>query len=138
MQFYYGAQNILRALDECEFWKHQEAEHAGLIPVVVPGLEAAYTQALEQFGTELALMQSEAVRYIESVTRAKGAVGQGLKSQMIDLVRRCAEQSESFVKLMGEMLQNSRAVRANQAAVSVIRHMVRESQYFIGIVQLIL
>jgi len=138
MQFYYGSQNILRALDECEFWKHQEAEHADLIPVVTPGLEPQYIQALEQFSIELSQMNSEAVKYVESVIRSKGAVSQELKMQMFDLVKRCVEQSERFVKFMGEILQNSQAVRSNQASKSVIHHMIRESQYFIGIAQLIL
>ncbi|MCL2752552.1 MAG: DUF2935 domain-containing protein [Defluviitaleaceae bacterium] len=138
MQFYYGAQNILRALDEAEFWKHQEADHAGLIPVVTPNLEPQYVQALERFGIELSQMNAEAAKYIESVNRSKGAVSRGLKVQMYDLIRRCTKQSENFIELMGEMLQNSRAVSASQASKSVIQHMIRESQYFVGIAQLML
>ncbi|MCL2577913.1 MAG: DUF2935 domain-containing protein [Defluviitaleaceae bacterium] len=138
MQYYYGAQNILRALDEAEFWKHQEAEHAGLIPIVTPYLETQYVQKLEQFGIELSHMNSEAVKYIQSVTRSKGALSRGLKIQMLDFIKQCVEQSQNFIELMSEMLQNSHAVRSNPPSQTVINHMIRESQYFIGIDQLIL
>ncbi|MCL2617010.1 MAG: DUF2935 domain-containing protein [Defluviitaleaceae bacterium] len=138
MQFYYGEQNILRALDEAEFWKHQEAEHAGLIPVVTPGLEADYTQKLEQFGVEMKHMNAEAVKYIQSIVRSRGAVSHQLKAQMLEFIKRCVDQSKSFSELMEDMLQNSVAVRSSQPSQTVIHHMIRESQYFIGIDQLIL
>jgi len=138
VQFYYGVQNVLRALDEAEFWKHQEAEHAGLIPAVTPNLEHQYVKRLEQLGVELYHMNAEAVKYIESATRSRGMVNRGLKTQMLNLVSQCVEQSKVFVGLMEEMLQNSHAVRASQVSQTVIHHMIRESQYFIGIDQLVL
>ena len=138
VQYYYGAQNILRALDEAEFWKHQEAEHAGLIPIVTPELESQYVQRLAQFGIELSRMNAEAVKYIESVTRSKGSVSRGLKMQMLNFIKQCVAQSQSFTNYMGEMLHDSHAVRANASSQTVINHMIRESQYFIGIDQLII
>ena len=138
MQYYYGEQNILRALDEAEFWKHQEAEHAGLIPVVTPNLEPQYVQGLAQFGDEISQLNAEAVRYITSITRSKGVVNRDLKVQMLNFIGRCIEQSKHFVELMQEMLQQSRAVQANDASQTVIKHMIRESNYFIGIEQLIM
>ena len=138
MQFYYGRQNILRALDEAEFWKHQEKDHAGLIPAVTPDLEPKYVQRLEQFEVELGDMNAEAVKYIASITRSKGMVSRELRLQMLNLVKRCVEQSKSFTEFMTEMLDNSHAVRSNQTSQTVIHHMIRESKYFIGIDQLIL
>ena len=138
MQFYYGEQNILRALDEAEFWKHQEVEHAGLIPAVTPNLEAQYVQRLEEFGIELKNMNAEAVKYIASITRSKGRVSREVKMQMLNLIKRCVEQSKNFVEFMNGMLKNSHAVKESQISQTVIHHMIRESQYFIGIDQLIL
>jgi hypothetical protein len=138
MQFYYGEKNILRALDEAEFWKLQETEHAGLIPQVTPNLEPEYAKALEQYGTELAIMHSEVVKDIASFTRSEGKITPEMKMQMLDLVKQCIDQSSSFVGLMVEMLRSSRAVQASQTSQTVINHMIRESQYFIGIDQLIL
>ena len=138
MQYYYGEQNILRALDEAEFWKHQEAEHTDLIPVVTQGLESNYVQRLEQYGTEMRQLNAETVKYIASITRSKGMVSRELKIQMQSLVKQCVEQSRHFVGFMTEMLHNSHAVRSNKTSQSLIHHMLRESQYFIGIDQLIL
>lgn len=138
MQFYYGEQNILRALDEAEFWKHQEAEHTGLIPVVTPNLEPQYAQRLTQLGNEISAMNAEAVKFITSVVRSRGVVSRDLKMQMLDFVKQCIEQSKEFIELMQDMLQNSRAVQASAASPTVVKHMIRESQYFIGIEQLIM
>ena len=138
MQFYYGAQNILRALDEAEFWKRQEADHADLIPVVTPNLEAEYVQGLARFAAELNKLNEEAVRYVESANRAAGATGPELDAQILELITHCVEESQNFVDYMNEMLKNSRAVRANASSVAVIHHMIRESEYFIGIATLIL
>ena len=137
MRFYYGERNILRALDESEFWKHQEAEHAGLIPVVTPNLEPQYAQRLEQFGIDISHMNAEAVKYISSVTRSKGIVSRDMKMQMLDFIKRCMEQSMNFTACMTEMLENSHAVRTSQPSQTVLHHMIRESQYYIGIAQLI-
>ena len=138
MQFYYGADNILRALDEAEFWKHQEADHAELIRTITPNLEARYVSKLVQFGEELNHLNAEAAKYIESVNRADGAVSPELKAQMLELILLCVDKSQQFVDFMEELLKDSKAVQANPSSMAVIRHMIRESQYFIGIAQLIL
>ena len=138
MQFYYGEQNILRALDEAEFWKRQEADHADLIPVVTPDLEAQYVQALAKFKEDLTKLNEEAVKYVESAVRSEGKVDPEMKAQMLELIALCVEESQKFVNFMNEMLKNSQAVRANAPSVAVIHHMIRESEYFIGIAQLIL
>jgi len=138
MQYYYGSQNILRALDEAEFWKHQEAEHADLIPLVTPHLESEYKQPLEQFATDFRLTHAEAVKYITSINRSKGMINRELKTQMQGLIRRGVMQSQNFINLMTMMLNNSHAIRVNQPSQGLIHHMIRESSYFIGIDQLML
>ena len=138
MQYYYGEKNIARALDEAEFWKHQEKEHTGLIPEVTPNLEPQYVQKLEQLGVALGNMNAEAVKFTASITRSRGMVPRELRKQMLDFIKLCMEQSRDFVGLMTEMLSESQAVRDSQASQTVIHHMIRESQYFIGIEQLVL
>jgi len=138
MQFYYGAQNILRALDEAEFWKHQEAEHTDLIPIVTPNLEPANVHTLQQFGAEMTKLNEEAMKYVESVNRAAGDIGPELKAQMLDLITICVDQSKKFIEFLEGLLNTSTAVQANPPSVAVIHHMIRESMYFVGIAQLIL
>jgi len=138
MQFYYGEQNMLRALDEAEFWKRQESEHAELIPLVTPNLEAQYVQKLHQFHIELSDMHAETLKYITSINRSKGMIKRELKMQMMHLIKLCIEQSQNFISFIDSLLTNSQAVSTNPSSQVVIRHMIRESQYFIGIAQLIL
>jgi len=138
MRYYYGEQNVLRALDEAEFWKHQEAEHTTVIQLVTPDLEHAYVSKLDRFGNEFNQKYAEVIRYIESATRSKNMIDRRLKMQMVELVRQCVEQSKEFVVLLEDMLQNSAAVRASNPSQTVINHIIRESNYFIGIDTLIL
>ena len=138
MQFYYGEQNILRALDEAEFWKLQESEHAELIPLVTPNLEPEYVTRLHQYRIAFSDMQAEAIKYIASITRSKGMVTRELKMQMMQFIKACIEQSQDFVELIDSLLTSSHAVRNNPSSQEVIRHMIRESKYFVGIAQLIL
>lgn len=138
MQFYYGEQNIFRALDEAEFWKHQESEHTTVIQLVTPDLEQQYRVRLDYFREEFHKAHGELVKYVQSVTRSKGIVSRELKVQMLALIKQCLKQSKEFVEFLEELLQNSDAVRLNQSSQTVIHHIVRESQYFIGIDQLIL
>lgn len=138
MQYYYGEKNLYRALDEAEFWKHQEAEHAELILAITPNLEPNYAMALQQFQQELSETYEEAVKYSESVVRSKGVISSPLRMEMLQFIRHCLEQSQRFVALLQELLQKSQAVKANSTVQVVLHHLIRESQYFIGIDQLIL
>ena len=138
MRYYYGEQNILRALDEAEFLKHQEAEHTALIPLVTPNLERNYVEKLEQFGIDFGKMMAEVVRYIESATRSRGNINRKIKLEMLNLIKQCVDQSQEFTELLDDMVQNSHAVRANMPSQTVIFHMIRESKYFIGIDSLII
>ncbi|MCL2406699.1 MAG: DUF2935 domain-containing protein [Defluviitaleaceae bacterium] len=138
MRFYYGEQNVLRALDEAEFWKHQEAEHTGVIPLVLPNLEYDYKAALEEYGIEFNKMLAEVTRYVESAVRSKGIVGRVMRMEMLDLIKRCVKQSSEFTEFLEDMLRNSSAARASAPSQELINHMIRESNYFIGIGTLIM
>jgi hypothetical protein len=95
-------------------------------------------QHLHKFRIEFSNAQAEAIKYITSITRSKGMVSRDLKMQMISFIKECVGQSESFVDFLGVLLVSSNAVKANPPSQEVIRHMIRESKYFIGIEQLII
>jgi len=135
MQNYYGGLNILRALDEAEFWKHQEAEHADLIPLVTPNLEPQYAKALSEFALALRNTQTETIQYIEAVNVPRRFINREMRAQIAELINRCREQTEQFISLMEEILQGSHASRASQPSQVVINHMIRESRYFLGQIQ---
>lgn len=134
MQFYYGDKNILRVLDEIEFWKRQEAEHTVVIRQVVGNLEPRYVMLLQEW--EKAFIQAEgtAVKYIETVIRANYVVTPALEQEIIQFVQYALNQSRNFILLLNEMATQSEAVRGNPVALVVINHIRRESEYFIGIV----
>lgn len=138
MQFYYGPQMPLRILDEAEFWKHQEKEHTVVIRELVSGLEQEYVDALKQWETALGNTHNQVVRFIESVIRSGYQVSDQLYQQVHKLVSFCLEQSLSFIKLCEQIRDHSAAVSGNPTAKVVLNHIIRESEYFVGIAQALL
>jgi len=134
MQFYYGDRNLLRVLDEVEFWKRQEAEHTVVIRQIVSNLETRYVTLLQEWEQAFTQTEGIAVKYIEAVTRANFNVSPALEQQIIQFIQYALSQSQNFILLLNEMISQSEAVRNNQVALVVINHIRRESEYFSGIV----
>ncbi len=138
MQFYYGQQMPLRILDEAEFWKHQEAEHTVVIRALVTDLEAEYIEALEEWEAAFKETHQRVVRFIESVIRSAYYISAALQKQVLELVTFCLKQSLQFIELCRQIKTNSAAVSANPTAKVVLDHIIRESEYFVGIAQALL
>jgi hypothetical protein len=138
MQFYYGQQMPLRILDEAEFWKHQEEEHTVVIRELVTGLEASYVEALKKWEEVLSATHQQVVRYIESVIRAAYYIPEQLYQQVLQLISYCLQQSLDFIKLCQQIKTESAAVSKNPTAKVVLNHIIRESEYFVGIAQVLL
>ena len=138
MRFLYGDKNLLRALDEIEFWKLQEVEHTVVIEQIVPNLEPHFLDQLYDFRNLLAQSESEAVRLIETYNRALGNIDQELTNLIIDFINYAIDESENFINFLNDIKENSQAVLTNTIAQVVINHIIRESQYFIGIAQTII
>lgn len=138
MQFYYGTQMPLRILDEVEFWKHQEEEHTVVIRELVSNLEPVFIDALRKWETALAQTHQQAIRYIESVNRSKEFLANELYNQVLQLIDFSLQQSQSFIQLCEQIKTQSTAVSQNPTAKVVLNHIIRESEYFIGIAQTIL
>lgn len=138
MQFYYGEKLPLRLLDETNFWKHQEKEHTVVIREVVPALENDYVVALKKWEEAFAQTEAVTVRMIENVIRAKDMVNPKTYDEIIELVKFANDQSKQFILLLNDILKNSNAVVNNTVAITVIEHIRRESEYYIGITNAIL
>jgi len=138
MQFYYGQQMPLRILDEAEFWKHQEEEHTVVIRELVSGLEPGFIDALKKWEQALGETHKQVVRFIESVIRSGSQVSNQLYQQVLQLVSYCLQQSESFIQLCEQIKTHSQAVSSNHTANVVLNHIIRESEYFVGIAQALL
>ncbi|MBO8157077.1 MAG: DUF2935 domain-containing protein [Bacillaceae bacterium] len=138
MQFYYGHQMPLRILDEAEFWKHQEEEHTVVIRELVSGLEGEYVDALKEWEQALSKTHQQVVRYIESIVRSPYYIPDQLYNSVLKLVDFCLHQSLAFIKLCQQIKNNSEAVSNNPTAKVVLDHIIRESEYFVGIAQVLL
>ncbi|MFZ7131652.1 MAG: DUF2935 domain-containing protein [Eubacteriales bacterium] len=138
MRFFYGENNYLRVLDEVEFWKLQEAEHTTVIKQIVPDLESNYIDQLDNFSQVFLQTQGQGVQLIETIIRSKGMVNQDLYRQILDFIYYAINSSKQFIQFLNEVIRDSKAVQGDNIAIIVINHIIRESQYFIGIAQTIL
>ncbi len=138
MQFYYGEKNLSRVLDEMEFWKRQEAEHTIVIRQIANNLESDFVGQIQQFENVFQQAEGTAVKYIETIIRSKGNVSFTMQQQIMQLISFALCQSQQFIMLLDQILSESQAVRNNTVARVVINHIRRESEYFIGIAQIVL
>lgn len=138
MRFYYGAQMPLRILDEGEFWKMQETEHTDVIRALVPNLEKPFVDALQAWEQALAQTQASFVRYIEWAAHSGYSVPPEMLGQIMQLVDFALKQSEQFIRFLNELGTRSEALKANPTAITVLNHIRRESEYFIGTAQSLL
>lgn len=138
MQFYYGNQMPLRVLDECEFWKLQEEEHTVVIREAIKNLEQNYVEDLKQWETALTQTHQRVTRFIETAIRSDGTFSQSLYQDLIQLVAYCLEESQQFINFLNTLKQKSEPIKTSMIAMTIMDHIVRESEYFIGIAQTIL
>ncbi|MDD4588774.1 MAG: DUF2935 domain-containing protein [Heliobacteriaceae bacterium] len=131
----YGDKFALRLVDEIIFWKHQEKEHTTVIQVVGGAdLEPVYQRELEKWGKLFAETEACAVRYMEALNRKKGKCGGDFEREVMILATRSAEQSQAFVQFLTCLLRDSKAGK-NMVFQTLVHHIIRESEYFIGIVE---
>lgn len=134
MRFFYGEKNILRALEEAEFWKHQESEHTVVIQEVVPDLEEEYVNRLDEYKRIFDSTQGRIVRLMETAVNCQNVLSPEIYQEIVSVINLAIRQSQVFIDFLGMLLAESDAVNNNPAAPVVINHIRRESEYFIGIV----
>jgi len=137
MQFSYGEQTPLRLLDEAGFWKHQEQEHTVVIREIAPDLERKFKEELKEWENTLAKTHSQIVQLSETVIRSANNVPPAVAGQVYRQISFCVEQSCRFTQFLFAMMSMSPAIKNNPVAQTVIKHIIRESEYFIGITQTI-
>ena len=133
MQYYNGDKMHFRVLEEANFWKNQESEHTVVIRQVALGLEEAYVRQLQNWQQAFAQTQAVAVRYMEAIIRSGGQISPELQQEIMQFINFCVCQSQEFVQFLNLMSAQSPAIRDNPVATTVVDHIRRESEYFIGI-----
>ena len=134
MRFNYGNNNAIRALEEAEFWKHQESEHTDVIQEIAPDLEEEYVNKLVEYKEIFNSTEARIIQYIETIINCKGEISPGMNQYVMQLIDVAIRQSQVFIDFLTKMLSESKAVTNNPIAVIVVNHIRRESEYFIGIV----
>jgi len=137
MPFSYGEQISIRLLDEANFWKHQEHEHTVVIRELVTNLERKFVEELKEWEATLVKTHSQVIQLTETVIRSGNVIPPALAGQAQRLISFCLEQSGRWIKFLFNILSFSQAVKKDSVAVTAIRHIIRESEYFIGIAQTI-
>ncbi|WP_130808038.1 DUF2935 domain-containing protein [Senegalia massiliensis] len=133
MQFCYGDKNHVRILEEAEFWKRQEAEHTVVIRELASNLEEEFQEKLKAEYESLSSIEATIAQYIERLARINYIITPELEDQIIDLIEFTLCQSENFVALLSNMMKESREINDNVVVSVVVSHIIRESQYYIGI-----
>ncbi|NLY17972.1 MAG: DUF2935 domain-containing protein [Clostridiaceae bacterium] len=138
VRYYYGNDQIfLRILEEIEFWKQQEAEHTTVIREIVPGLDSSSVEELQSFQRDFREIEQKAVQLMETVIRSQGQINQSMIQHIMEFVTYAMRESREFVQFLRNLLTAAPVVN-NMVAKVVINHIIRESEYFIGIAQAII
>ncbi|WP_159888268.1 Fe-Mn family superoxide dismutase [Paenibacillus puerhi] len=131
----YGALLPLRVLEEIRFWKMQEREHTVVIRELVPNLEPDYVRLLERWEGVFAHTEAEAGRWIEALIRQPSSPSPYLTAQIHELLRASTVQSQAFIQQLFLLLKQSAPIKANPVVQTVVLHIIRESEYFLGVLQ---
>ncbi|NBI30146.1 Fe-Mn family superoxide dismutase [Chengkuizengella marina] len=127
----YGSLMPLRILEEIRFWKMQEKEHTVVIRELAPDLEEQYVKLLQEWEIVFAKMESAAQQWIESIIRSQN---QNHKLEhMEQFIESSITQSQQFIKQLYQMMDQSEVIKTNQTLVTVMLHIIRESDYFLGV-----
>jgi|GEM_PF-141367 len=135
MRFNYGEMNSLRALEEAEFWKHQEGEHTQVIQEVVMDLEDEYVDKLIEYKGIFDATEARLIQYIETIINLKNSITPEMEQEIMQMINLTIMQSQVFIDFLGKLIKESTAVSNNPIANVVIHHIRRESEYYIGIVK---
>lgn len=131
MLFVYGSFMPLRVLEEICFWKMQEMEHTVVIRQIVPNLEQPYVELLKAWEPIFARTEKIAQRVLQTALICPTDLSPAIAKQTDALLQVSALQSRTFVAQLTHLLTASPAAAASPIAVTVIHHIIRESDYFL-------
>ncbi|CAI6085757.1 hypothetical protein PAECIP112173_04751 [Paenibacillus sp. JJ-100] len=129
----YGRLLPLRTLEEIRFWKEQEKEHTLIIRALVPDLEPSYVKLLEEWEAAFAHSERTANQLLKQLLPATQPPAPYMMRCIDQLVAAAQHQSREFIKQLYIMLEQSAAVQAAPLAQTFILHAIRESEYFLGV-----
>lgn len=129
----YGHLLPLRTLEEIRFWKEQEKEHTLVIRALVPDLEPPYVKLLEEWEVTFANSERVANQLLKQLLPGTHPPAPYIVRCIDQLVLAARQQSREFIKQLYVLLEQSAAVQAVPLAKVLILHFIRESEYFLGV-----
>ncbi|UUZ82986.1 DUF2935 domain-containing protein [Paenibacillus sp. P26] len=135
MLYVYGSLMPLRPLEEIRFWKMQEKEHTVVIRELVPALEPPYAALLRQWEGVFARTEAAAQQWIEAVIRSSVPPNPYVLEHIDRLLQVSTLQSREWIRRLFLMNEQSAPVRSNPVVQTVVMHIIRESEYFLGVLQ---
>ncbi|MGF9700733.1 Fe-Mn family superoxide dismutase [Paenibacillus sp. MABNR03] len=129
----YGPLLPLRILEEIRFWKEQEKEHTLVIRALVPELEPSYVKLLEEWAATFENSEKVANQLLKQLLPGTHPPAPYMIRCVEQLVASARSQSREFIRQLYVLLEQSAAVQAVPLAKAVILHFIRESEYFLGV-----
>ncbi|RCX16215.1 Fe-Mn family superoxide dismutase [Fontibacillus phaseoli] len=136
MLFVYGPYLPVRILEEIRFWKEQEAEHTDVIKAIIPTLEPNFVKLLDEWKQVFSSTQEAADRLLQhGVTSEDAACDPQLIKETERILEASFRQSKEFIRQLYFILDQSAAAKSIPLAKTVLLHIIRESEYFLGVLE---
>lgn len=132
----YGPFLPVRILEEIRFWKEQEAEHTEVIQAIIPGLEEGFVKLLNEWKDVFSSTREAADKLLQyGVTSKEAACDPELIRETEKLLDASFRQSAEFIRQLYYILDQSAAAKSVPLAKTVLLHIIRESEYFLGVLE---
>ncbi|MBP2001703.1 Fe-Mn family superoxide dismutase [Paenibacillus shirakamiensis] len=136
MLYVYGPYLPVRILEEIRFWKQIEKEHTTVILAIVPNLEPAYIQLLKDWEIVFRETEDAANDLLQhTIANPTPTPTPELLRQTHRLLDSSLRQSKEWIRQLYIILDQSKAIAALPLAHVVILHFIRESEYFVGVLE---
>lgn len=135
MLYVYGPMLPVRILEEIVFWKTQEKEHTEVIKAIIPKLEEPYVKLLDEWAMVFGATEQAAQQLLNSALSTSKPDQANLTAETEKLLQISCTQSQEFVRQLFAIMESSAAVKAVPLATTVLLHIIRESEYFLAVLQ---
>lgn len=135
MLYVYGPLMPIRILEEIVFWKTQETEHTAVIKAIIPTLEEPYVKLLDEWAVVLGATEKAAQSLLNSALSTSIPNPKIQEEKTEHLLHISCNQSHEFIRQLYAMMEGSAAVKEVPLAVTVLLHIIRESEYFLEVLE---
>ncbi|KGE19475.1 Fe-Mn family superoxide dismutase [Paenibacillus wynnii] len=135
MLYVYGPLMPIRVLEEIVFWKTQETEHTAVIKAIIPNLEEPYVKLLDEWAVVFGATEEAARSMLNAALTPSMPNSEMTEAKIEHLLHISCNQSHEFIRQLYAVMEASAAVKEIPLAVTVLLHIIRESEYFIGVLE---